>query len=682
MLGMHRSGTSATAGLLAHLGASTPKTLLPPAADNPRGFWESSRIVSLNERILGKLGVSWRSWWPIRKEQIEDLRSEFAPSIRSCLEEEFGDAKQILVKDPRICRLFPLWESGLRDAGCEPLVVLPLRHPEEVACSLGRRDSIAKEEALLLWLAYVLDAEKHTRHLNRSFLLYDDLISDWRKVFSKLASDVGFSDGVLDAGAAARLDEFIAAELKNNRSGSNESGDGLAEVSAPLHLWGALRQIMGAERASHPAAMSQLVDPLINDLERATALIGPAVSERIASQEQKLSLFRSRIAEKDAALSTSEGKLKVATDREKRMDFQLKQLEALQSKYVELVEERARIADSLVQAIQVGSATESAHQPSSEDALENEKSRLPDLVVQRIRELTVRLAQADALATSAQQASNHLAAQLDEVRAALDARTAEFKGLQTYLAETETGLESANLEVCQLQSRLIEMEQRAAQARTDAQTSDSQKRIALQANEILRERLRVSAHEIASLCQIRLSEQARADVDRESGAQIVQVSDAKQAEAEARGGLPEVAGGSRDSADLALVRAHVRALSEEVAQIKSSLLWRITSPLRSWRWLGDAFQKRLNPAGRQASVLRKSALFDATWYLERYPDVRQSGVDPAVHYLKYGAWEGRDPSPDFCTREYLQQHPYLEAMKQNPLLHCIEGAERHDGASA
>lgn len=36
--------------------------------------------------------------------------------------------------------------------------------------------------------------------------------------------------------------------------------------------------------------------------------------------------------------------------------------------------------------------------------------------------------------------------------------------------------------------------------------------------------------------------------------------------------------------------------------------------------------------------------FDASWYLEAYPDVRAAGVDPWQHFVKYGRAEGRQPT--------------------------------------
>ena len=52
--------------------------------------------------------------------------------------------------------------------------------------------------------------------------------------------------------------------------------------------------------------------------------------------------------------------------------------------------------------------------------------------------------------------------------------------------------------------------------------------------------------------------------------------------------------------------------------------------------------------------LRRSALFDAQWYRDSYPDLG-SRTDPVWHYLTHGAGEGRDPGPLFSTSGYLLQ---------------------------
>ena len=64
-------------------------------------------------------------------------------------------------------------------------------------------------------------------------------------------------------------------------------------------------------------------------------------------------------------------------------------------------------------------------------------------------------------------------------------------------------------------------------------------------------------------------------------------------------------------------------------------------------------------------------LFHADWYLQRYPDVRQAGVDPWQHYLTNGAAEGRDPGPDFNTARYLEQCPQALNSGMPVLLHYL-----------
>ena len=53
---------------------------------------------------------------------------------------------------------------------------------------------------------------------------------------------------------------------------------------------------------------------------------------------------------------------------------------------------------------------------------------------------------------------------------------------------------------------------------------------------------------------------------------------------------------------------------------------------------------------KQISNLMKSGYFDPEWYRARYPDVDATGMDPAVHYLRYGCRLNRDPGPAFSAR--------------------------------
>jgi hypothetical protein len=104
------------------------------------------------------------------------------------------------------------------------------------------------------------------------------------------------------------------------------------------------------------------------------------------------------------------------------------------------------------------------------------------------------------------------------------------------------------------------------------------------------------------------------------------------------------------------------------------------APIRArahWQRLRSALVRRLRSL-RSASIsppdvalLRATAIFDADWYLATYPDVGAIGIDPALHYLKYGWEEGRDPGPAFSSSFYLATYPDVAMAGLNPLLHYL-----------
>ena len=65
----------------------------------------------------------------------------------------------------------------------------------------------------------------------------------------------------------------------------------------------------------------------------------------------------------------------------------------------------------------------------------------------------------------------------------------------------------------------------------------------------------------------------------------------------------------------------------------------------------------------------RAAAFDAEWYLDFNPDVRDAGVDPFGHYLNHGWREGRDPCSWFSTRWYCKTVLEPLSMEADPLRH-------------
>lgn len=85
-------------------------------------------------------------------------------------------------------------------------------------------------------------------------------------------------------------------------------------------------------------------------------------------------------------------------------------------------------------------------------------------------------------------------------------------------------------------------------------------------------------------------------------------------------------------------------------------------------------------AARDADLVRHSEFFDADWYLLNNPDVEASGMDPAVHYVRFGVAGNRNPSPYFINEEYYSLHNDVRASKMNPLVH-FERFGKREGRS-
>ncbi len=54
--------------------------------------------------------------------------------------------------------------------------------------------------------------------------------------------------------------------------------------------------------------------------------------------------------------------------------------------------------------------------------------------------------------------------------------------------------------------------------------------------------------------------------------------------------------------------------------------------------------------------IEDSGLFDNQWYIEQYPDVKDFGMTPLMHYLKIGASQGYNPNPLINTSIYSKAH--------------------------
>lgn len=83
----------------------------------------------------------------------------------------------------------------------------------------------------------------------------------------------------------------------------------------------------------------------------------------------------------------------------------------------------------------------------------------------------------------------------------------------------------------------------------------------------------------------------------------------------------------------------------------------------------DGAVQGVAPLAEQIAVLQRSPHFSATWYLQTNADISASGQNPAEHYVRSGAFEGRDPGPDFSTMTYYHSNPDVAQSGWAALVH-------------
>ncbi len=151
ILGTSRSGTSAIARafVLAGFFAGTDEQLLGPRPSNVMGHFEALSVLELNEEVLRRFDSSWWAQGPSAAVQRRH-RADYQPRIRSILEslQSQAEGHPIVIKEPRISALLPIWGSAI-DRRLH--VVLAVRSPIEVALSLFERDGTPLQCGLAAW---------------------------------------------------------------------------------------------------------------------------------------------------------------------------------------------------------------------------------------------------------------------------------------------------------------------------------------------------------------------------------------------------------------------------------------------------------------------------------------------------------------------------------------------------
>ncbi len=277
IVGMHRGGTSSIASVVHMLGASLPAHLMKSMPDNPRGFFESEKIMQFNDQILTESGTSWDDWRSI------DNLGPANPSFEKYLEEaskllagEYGDAEFIVLKDPRISKVLPLWLLALEKLDFRVCHIIPIRHPEEVAASLFKRNALPVNLAKLAWVRHMLDAEVFTRGKPRIFIWWDEFIEDWESAALMIAKQLQITWPTLTNAVRDKVGDFLTPDLRHHRVADIITTE---KYSGKDYVGETLEALILFKKDSNSADAIRIADSVRAEYRRTERIYGPAMAD-------------------------------------------------------------------------------------------------------------------------------------------------------------------------------------------------------------------------------------------------------------------------------------------------------------------------------------------------------------------------------------------------------------------
>ena len=356
VLGMHRSGTSALANLLALAGASLPREVMPADTHNARGYFEPWRIAVFNDRRLAAAGTAWDDPFAALAPPPSD-EAAWREEARSLFRSQFGRRRRPLLKDPRVSVLGELWRPVLEAEGLALRVFIPVRSPLAVAGSLMARDGFSTRKSVMVWCAYMLAAEAMSRDLPRAFVDYDALLEDWRPGLAAAEAQLGEPLPALTAAASRKIDAFLTAELRRNTGAGDLSALGEAgERAAGVLAWLAASargetpdraplDAAAAWLAGEKALYGDLVSPVSADRAVARTALADAEGRAAWLEGQREELQRA-LEETQAVVERLSALVPLTEDLRR----QVRSLEAQLTASQAAVREAARRLETMVEA--------------------------------------------------------------------------------------------------------------------------------------------------------------------------------------------------------------------------------------------------------------------------------------------------------------------------------------------
>ncbi|MFD2817011.1 hypothetical protein ACFSYD_25360 [Paracoccus aerius] len=452
VLGMHRSGTSLLGGILEKLGCQGAQTKMGPNQWNAKGYFESPEIMKLNDDVLDALGSRWDDWSPLHPGWHRSPRfSEFRARIAELMAAEYGSASLIYLKDPRICRLLPLWREALTEAGYGLACIHTHRNPLDVTRSLQVRTGVEVDPGIgmLLWLRHVLDTEAGSRGLPRIFTSYSRILSNWTEFSDQAERTFGFSWPLIAQARDARVQEIIDPVLRHYDTPVDAF---LNNSATPELAKDCLRVLEAWAKNGEDEAGRETMAAVRERFDQSSELFARPLAELATKRQQMRSLEASHMAEQEPA---------------KRHEINVALRDELEAQQRTFCEQEASLRKELIQANTC--LTQVQEEAEAEQAkLQAELNAFADKVIERDQT-------AAALRKELGQANTRLAQVREEAEAQQAKLQAELKASADKVIERDQTAAALRKELGQANTRLAQVreEAEAQQAKLQAELKAS-----------------------------------------------------------------------------------------------------------------------------------------------------------------------------------------------------------------
>jgi len=112
-------------------------------------------------------------------------------------------------------------------------------------------------------------------------------------------------------------------------------------------------------------------------------------------------------------------------------------------------------------------------------------------------------------------------------------------------------------------------------------------------------------------------------------------------------------------------------LKAEFSKFYTGIIFNVKISINRWaKFLKSFFVRHLRLV-QDFFTIRRSGLFNHTYYQNANPGSKLAKRSPILHYLISGSQKGKDPSPEFSTSYYLHQYPDVQKSGINPLVHYV-----------